>query len=431
MRPLAPHESGLNAARKLARQGRSEEAERIYSSLLEATPDCVEALNYLALGSMRRGQAAHAVELLEQAAGCETVDTATFLNLGSAREAAGNLDGAREAFQTAVARSSGLSVARLQLGHTLEKLGRGHEALLAYFRAVTDEQKRGRWLDAATTPTAILDRVRHAVRFVEVGRRQVFNAVLEPVLKRHGTAALRRFEDCLAVCLGDRPLALADPRQKPSFLYFPGLPATPYLERDLFPWLETLERQTGAIRDELADVLPRPEGRERVFDNDAEEQTGLKGWRGAPSWDGFYFFRDGTRREDNHSRCPRTSAALDSVPLAHIRKHAPEVLFSVLTPGTHILPHRGVTNVRVVCHLPLIVPEDCALVVGGEAHQWREGHVVVFDDTFEHEAWNRGDRTRVVLIMDVWNPHLSPAECDAVTTLVTAIGDFNQAAATG
>jgi aspartate beta-hydroxylase len=88
-----------------------------------------------------------------------------------------------------------------------------------------------------------------------------------------------------------------------------------------------------------------------------------------------------------------------------------------------------VTNTRVVCHLPLIVPEDCALVVGGETHRWQEGRAIVFDDTFEHEAWNRGTRTRVVLIVDIWNPHLSPAECDAVATLVAAIGDFNRAAA--
>jgi aspartate beta-hydroxylase len=111
-----------------------------------------------------------------------------------------------------------------------------------------------------------------------------------------------------------------------------------------------------------------------------------------------------------------------------IRDHAPEVMFSVLTAGSHILPHRGVTNTRVVCHLPLVVPEDCALVVGGERRAWREGEAVAFDDTYEHEAWNRGARTRVVLIVDVWNPHLTPAERDAVAALVAAMGDFNKAA---
>ena len=108
-----------------------------------------------------------------------------------------------------------------------------------------------------------------------------------------------------------------------------------------------------------------------------------------------------------------------------IREHAPEVCFSVLTPGTHILPHRGVTNTRLVTHLPLIVPENCAIVVGGEKREWREGECFTFDDTFEHEAWNRGASTRVVMLIDCWNPYLTEIERDAVTLLVGAIGDFN------
>ncbi len=112
-----------------------------------------------------------------------------------------------------------------------------------------------------------------------------------------------------------------------------------------------------------------------------------------------------------------------------IRDHAPETLFSVLRPGTHILPHRGVTNTRLVTHLPLIVPPDCALRVGGETHVWQTDRCVTFDDTFEHEAWNRSDQTRVVLILDCWNPDLSEAEQAAVTDLVEAIGDYNVSAA--
>ena len=99
-----------------------------------------------------------------------------------------------------------------------------------------------------------------------------------------------------------------------------------------------------------------------------------------------------------------------------------------IEPGTHILPHRGVTNTRVVCHLPLVVPEGCAITVGGERREWRVGEAIAFDDTYEHEAWNRGTATRVVLIIDVWNPSLTAAERDAVATLAETLGDFNKAA---
>jgi aspartate beta-hydroxylase len=104
------------------------------------------------------------------------------------------------------------------------------------------------------------------------------------------------------------------------------------------------------------------------------------------------------------------------------------VCFSVLTPGSHILPHHGVTNTRIVTHLPLVVPGDCALVVGGETRRWQEGECFSFDDTFEHEAWNRSTDTRVVMLLDAWNPYLTDIEREAMTALIGGIGDFNRAA---
>jgi aspartyl/asparaginyl beta-hydroxylase (cupin superfamily) len=48
--------------------------------------------------------------------------------------------------------------------------------------------------------------------------------------------------------------------------------------------------------------------------------------------------------------------------------------------------------------------------VGGETRQWEEGKAFAFDDTIEHEAWNNSAATRIVLIFDVWNPHLTVDE---------------------
>jgi aspartate beta-hydroxylase len=50
---------------------------------------------------------------------------------------------------------------------------------------------------------------------------------------------------------------------------------------------------------------------------------------------------------------------------------------------------------------------------------------VTFDDTFLHEAWNRTDERRVVLILDTWHPDLTEAECSALRDLVVEIGEFN------
>ena len=318
--------------------------------------------------------------------------------------------------------------ARLDLAAALEARQEHGPALLAYYGAIIEAQRAGRWLDPGTTAPELLGRVTYAMRYVKAGRRRTFDAALAPAYARHGREALARFDACLSIQVGERRAEFADPRQKPSMLYFPGLPAAPWYQRAAFPWLEALERETPAIREELLAVMPRMDRGERVFLSDESERRGLAGAAGAPSWNGFYFWRHGERRDANHALCPTTSAALEALPLVRIRGNAPEVMFSVLTPGTHILPHRGVTNTRAVCHLPLIVPEDCTLVVGGESRAWREGEAVAFDDTYEHEAWNRGSRTRVVLIVDVWNPHLTAAERDAVALLAEVMGDFNKAA---
>jgi aspartate beta-hydroxylase len=237
---------------------------------------------------------------------------------------------------------------------------------------------------------------------------------------------MARVEKCLRIYLGEERATFPDARQQPTFLYFPDLPTSPYLDRTVCPWIEGFEAQTETIRRELLQLLPSEHGRERVFTATDVEQQNLRGVGQPPSWNGYYFYRHGVRRDDNCASCPATAAAVDALPLSRVPEHGPEVLFSVFTAGTHLLPHRGVTNTRVVAHLPLVVPADCALNVGGEVHAWKEGRVVVFDDTYEHEAWNRSQETRVVLILDLWNPYLTAAEQAAVADLVQAIGDFRK-----
>lgn len=113
-------------------------------------------------------------------------------------------------------------------------------------------------------------------------------------------------------------------------------------------------------------------------------------------------------------RCPVTARAIEAIPSAIIPGRAPNIMFSVLKPGAHIPPHTGVTNTRAVVHLPLIVPENCGFRVGGETRAWEVGRAFAFDDTIEHEAWNRSSKIRAILMLDVWNPHLSKIEQEAV-----------------
>jgi len=117
-------------------------------------------------------------------------------------------------------------------------------------------------------------------------------------------------------------------------------------------------------------------------------------------------------------------AALREVPMCQMKGRTPSVLFSLLRPGAHILPHHGFTNVRLICHLPLLVPAKCGMRVGNETRPWHEGKLTIFDDSMEHEAWNSSDELRVVLLFDIWRPELSQIERELITAMMTSIDSF-------
>lgn len=420
--------AGLEAARQLVGQKKMDEAERAYARVLEALPQNIEALSFIAGCALRRNQPAHGIALLEQALQVQADNPEILTTLGIAYQYSNRLSEAQAVLQRALGKAPKNFVARLHLAGVLERTGNDHGALTAYFGAIRMAQSDGQWLSDASTAPWLSDKVRHAMRYVSAGRPRLFAQVLEPLRARYGREALQRVEQSLSIYLGDSARPAGDPRQRPKFLYFPGLPSQPYLKREDVAWLTELESQTEVIREEAQAVLAAEGNLEPFlkFKSSDDARHFLQGTQEPPRWDAFFFYRHGARNDDNCRRCPRTSATLEALPLVRIREHAPEICFSVLTPGTHILPHYGVTNTRIVVHLPLIVHGDCALRAGGEVHAWQEGRCVVFDDTYEHEAWNRGPRNRVVLLMDAWNPYLTEAERAALTDLVATIGDFNR-----
>jgi aspartate beta-hydroxylase len=417
-------------AQQLLQQGRVAEAERAFASILEKEPDNVQALNIMALVALRGEDLKTAVLHIENALRADADNPMSLHNRGRILEAAHQYGEAAAAHRAALKRAPNLHAARLHLGRALELSGDSHRATVCYARALQDAQADGRWLNKATTPPAFQPLIEHAVRQVRGGRRASIDELLRPVVAEFGSDALQRVHTALRAYLNEEAPRIKDPRQHSTFFHFPDIPANPFLDVKLFPWIPSLEAVAPDIRSELYGLLQQSDGRERVFSSDALEEQNLRGLDQPPSWNGYYFYRHGEPRLDNRARCPKTAAALDTLPLCRVREHGPEVLFSVFTPGTHLLPHRGVTNTRLVAHLPLIVPDDCALVVGGEEHRWREDKVVVFDDTYEHEAWNRSDKTRIVLIFDIWSPYLSEAERMAIALLIGDIGDFRHAVET-
>ncbi len=227
-----------------------------------------------------------------------------------------------------------------------------------------------------------------------------------------------RFSESVDILTGRTPIYL----QQPLKYYFPGLPQQAFYPREAFPWAAELEAQTSAIRAELLSVM-QVEGQFAPYLENTADAPEQRTHRlvGSTDWSAFYLWKDGRRVDHNCALCPVTAAAIEKLPLDFLEGQAPSVLFSMLKPGAHIPVHHGLINTRLICHLPLLVPGPAWLRVGAKRHNWREGELVVFDDSFEHEAKNEASETRVVLLFDIWRPELTPAERDQVARLMGSI----------
>lgn len=227
-----------------------------------------------------------------------------------------------------------------------------------------------------------------------------------------------RFLQSLDILFGKKKIYFQDP----LYYFFPGLPQIQFYERSDFPWLDGVEAATADIRAELLDVLEEESAFVPYVQGEAnrphDDQVGMLN---NPAWSAYYLWKDGAIVPDHAARCPRTIAALANAPLTRVAGRSPAILFSLLRPGARIPPHNGYVNTRLICHLPLIVPEACALRVGNDTRTPVEGKAWVFDDTIEHEAWNNSPRTRVILLFEIWRPELSVDERRLVSAMFEAI----------
>ena len=146
-----------------------------------------------------------------------------------------------------------------------------------------------------------------------------------------------------------------------------------------------------------------------------------------PRWSAFFLIKDGEVVAENAARCPATMTAIAGLPIPVIKDRSPMVLFSILAPGTHIEPHNGMLNTRLICHLPLIVPPNCRLRVGNETRTVEAGKMLIFDDSIEHEAFNDSGEMRAILLFEIWRPELTAAERAGLTAMFESVTTYDAA----
>lgn len=399
--------------------GRLDEAARIWDQVLTLAPDFAEALLFHGQQRLQRGDARGARDLLLRAVAAAPKDAVVAVNLSFAQRALGDDTGEMAALSTALAADPYCYPALIAKGALLERTGHRRQASGVYRDALKIVPSDERLVPALRSAVA------HARILVQENVEEL-DSFLEKKLShirvKYGQTQFKRFDEAKDAVTGRKKIYTAEP----SLLNFPQLPAIPFYDHNLFPWLPDVEAQTDTIREELLLLLRK---RKEGFKPYVNYPPGfpLNQWEelnNSPRWSVLYLWEHGRKHEDYCAACPRTVAALENVPLTAIQEIAPDVMFSALDPHSRIPPHNGVTNARLIVHIPLIIPERCGFRVANDVREWKVGEGWVFDDSIEHEAWNDSDLLRVILIFEIWHPALSEAERELASALISAYFEY-------
>jgi aspartyl/asparaginyl beta-hydroxylase (cupin superfamily) len=371
-----------------------------------------------AAAALGRNDPVAARPLFERLVKARPTDADAWVGFAQSCRGMGDDDGAMTAVDKALALSPGHVRALMMKADHLAKAGDGRAAQTFYGAAVA----RAPALE--TMSAELRGEVHRAQREVDHYRQSYRDHLIETLAKAgfDSSASSRRFAQSVDLLLGKKRIFF----QSPQSYYFPELPQRQFYERAEFPWLGALEAKTDSIRNELQALLGDHELFSPYVKSDTNRPQREYGrLLDNRDWSAYFLIEYGEVVAEAAARCPNTMAALEGIPLCEATGRMPSVLFSLLRPGVRIPPHTGYTNARLIVHLPLIIPERCALRVGNERRSWRLGEALIFDDSIEHEAWNESGELRAVLLLDVWRPELSAEERALVAALLGAVGTYS------
>ncbi len=372
-----------------------------------------------AMAALQRRDSARALTLLGQAREQAPDDLEIQMNIALAQRVGGDLRGAVASLDGVLIADPYHFMALLSKAALVEQLSGPKAAALIYKNVLKIAPRAEHLPPGVAAPMARARAVvdQHAESLV-----QHLDARLSEVRGRHGAQSLGRFNEALQILSGRQRAYVSEPID----FHYPQLPAVPFFDRSHFPWFPELEAATDMIRGELEGALAAADADFAPY-IDYPAGSPLNQWaelNKSRRWRSLWLWRDGVRQEAACGQCPKTTELLSRLPMCDQKGYAPTALFSALEARTHIPPHTGSTNARLLVHLPLILPGPARFRVGNELRSWRMGEAWAFDDTIEHEAWNDADQLRVILIFDVWNPLLTEAERDLVTAMMLAKQDF-------
>ncbi|MCG2585903.1 aspartyl/asparaginyl beta-hydroxylase domain-containing protein [Massilia sp. TS11] len=406
-------------------QGQGEHALRLWARLLELDPSHPQGLMAMGQYAFRMGNLADARALTERLVQADGNDPQQWINLAVICQAMGDEAGESAAITGCLTRDPSDLLGLIMRGNLLERQGKIHAAaqVASAIGTVAPPLEK---LHPDLRPA-----VQHALDYRDQYNTRFgdfLDAYLKPHVQALEGASLKRFHDSVDIMFGRKKRY----DSQPTLYYYPGLAPITFFDRADTPWIGEVEAQTDAIREEFLAVLAAEEGFAPYLTYPPDlPHNQFAELNNSPRWSAFHLYKDGLPVAGNVEKCPATMAMLAKVPQPDQPGRTPTAMFSLLKPHTRIPPHVGVSNVRMLCHLPLIIPENCGFRVGNDTRPWVPGTAFVFDDTIEHEAWNDSDKLRVILIFDVWHPHLSAPERALITALNSGVKQFADGEAGG
>jgi len=382
---------------------------------MQVQRQALEAEAQRGVGALQRGDFPLAREAFAAVTASGTASPQAWLLYAQACDGCDDRDKALAALDQVLAADKVNPFALLMKGDIFARGGDERAAVSFYRLAIR------RCAQLEQLPGDLPQRLQRAEAAVATAEKR-FETKLHEVLAERGIAQVPlRFDEALKIASGEQPVYF----QQPTSFYFPGLPQQAWYPPEPFPWVAKLEAAAPAMRAEIEGVLSDEHGVEPYVQEQSERASRGHSLLNDVRWSAFHLWRDGEPVEENARRCPLIMSLLELPPIPRIERRSPMALISILRPGTHIPPHSGMLNTRLICHIPLVVPGGCRLRVGAETRDVVEGKAMIFDDSIEHEAWNDGDAVRAVLLFEIWRPEISEDEKVALTAMFEAVTGYD------
>src|SRR2546428_4634121 len=283
----------VGAVDQAGQAGNRAEAERVLTRAGAAAPDPPGVLNVAGMRALSAGDAAAARPLLERAAQLDPASPYLWVNVALAQRELRDETAERDALEKALAADPRYFPALLHKARLFERQGKLKAAAFMYHAFLACLPRD------AQPPPSVQPSIQHANEVLRENDRALeafLQPRLEPLRARYAGERPERFDACLQVMLGKRPLF----RPEPTFMLFPRLPAIEFIDREHYPWLDAFDAATDEIRAEARAVLAEAAG-DFVPYVSMRAGTPVDQWRElnkSNCWSTYFLLKNGKPIED-------------------------------------------------------------------------------------------------------------------------------------